>query len=96
MKGSLEEKLECTFYMYSIEGSTTRTEMVEIVRSIYITAGSVLNALEEETDAERLTEQILGCAGRSQSGIITLEDFIEGSKRHPVMTKLLTAVPWKE
>ena len=86
LSGTADERLRRVFAMYDLDGdgSVSRDEMTEMVRSIYRMVG-----IGNESNAGRRVDEIFDKLDADVDGLLSLEEFIEGTQKDPTVMKLL-------
>jgi len=90
---SLEDKLEWAFMLYDIDnnGSITKSEMTQIVSSVFSLVEHSENFQEENsTKPEDRVERIFAVMDTDRSGELSKEEFMEGARRDPSVVAALS------
>ncbi|XP_048875881.1 neuronal calcium sensor 1-like isoform X3 [Brienomyrus brachyistius] len=81
-RGTLDEKLRWAFKLYDLDndGYITRDEMLNIVDAIYQMVGNTVELPEDENTPEKRVDRIFAMMDKNADGMLTLQEFQEGSK----------------
>jgi len=84
-RGNMDQKLEWAFNLYDIDsnGSISRAECLEIITAIH----SMMDMKSETPD--KITDKIFKQLDKNCDGIVSREEFIEGSSANPSIIALL-------
>lgn len=97
-KGSIDEKLEWAFRMYDLDeglrclikdGFISPAEMLCIVDSIYRMIGSTDSMPDDESTPEARVEKVFGLMDIDGDGLISKQEFMQGSRDDPRITESL-------
>lgn len=82
-RGSVQEKLQWIFGLYDQNGDglVTKTEMLEVVSSIYDMLGRNTTPMVEETSAKDHVERIFHLIDTNQDGVVTIDELVEWCSR---------------
>lgn len=82
-RGSVEEKLQWVFGLYDLDGDglISKTEMVDVVRSIYEMLGRATRPQVEDTSAKDHVEKIFHLIDTNKDGVVTIEELVEWCSR---------------
>ncbi|XP_016387380.1 neuronal calcium sensor 1-like [Sinocyclocheilus rhinocerous] len=91
-RGTLDEKLRWAFKLYDLDndGFITRDEMLNIVDAIYQMVGNTVELPEEENTPEKRVDRIFAMMDKNADGMLTLQEFQEGSKADPSIVQALS------
>ncbi|XP_056313978.1 neuronal calcium sensor 1a [Danio aesculapii] len=91
-RGTLDEKLRWAFKLYDLDndGYITRDEMLNIVDAIYQMVGNTVELPEEENTPEKRVDRIFAMMDKNADGMLTLQEFQEGSKADPSIVQALS------
>ncbi|KAJ8346367.1 hypothetical protein SKAU_G00277680 [Synaphobranchus kaupii] len=91
-RGTLDEKLRWAFKLYDLDndGYITRQEMLNIVDAIYQMVGNTVELPEEENTPEKRVDHIFAMMDKNSDGLLTLQEFQEGSKSDPSIVQALS------
>ncbi|XP_052222171.1 neuronal calcium sensor 1-like isoform X2 [Dreissena polymorpha] len=91
-RGSLDEKLDWAFSLYDVDndGYITRPEMIEIIDAIYSMVGSLLELPKDEDTPEKRANKIFQQMDANKDGMLSKDEFREGSKCDPWIVQALT------
>lgn len=82
-RGSVQEKLQWMFGLYDINGDglISKTEMVDVVSSIYEMLGRATKPLVDDTSAKEHVEKIFHLIDTNKDGVISLEELVNWCSR---------------
>ncbi|KAK2851692.1 hypothetical protein Q5P01_007968 [Channa striata] len=94
LRGKLEHKLKWTFKMYDKDGSgcIDKTELLEIVESIYRLKKACHGELDEECNLltpDQVVDRIFELVDENGDGELSLDEFIDGARRDKWVMKML-------
>ncbi|CAJ0583087.1 unnamed protein product, partial [Mesorhabditis spiculigera] len=91
-RGTLDEKLDWAFSLYDVDkdGYITKDEMANIVDAIYSMIGNMLELPKDEDTPQKRVEKIFANMDKNLDGMLTREEFKEGSKADPWIVQALT------
>ncbi|XP_034552165.1 guanylyl cyclase-activating protein 2 [Notolabrus celidotus] len=94
LRGKLEHKLKWTFKMYDKDGSgcIDKTELLEIVESIYRLKKACHGELDEECHLltpDQVVDRIFELVDENGDGELSLDEFIDGARRDKWVMKML-------
>jgi len=91
-RGSLDEKLDWAFTLYDVDsdGYITRQEMIDIVDAIYSMVGNMIELPKDEDTPEKRVDKIFKQMDKNKDGMLTKEEFKEGSKSDPWIVQALS------
>ncbi|XP_077456512.1 guanylyl cyclase-activating protein 2 [Stigmatopora argus] len=94
LRGKLEHKLKWTFKMYDKDGSgcIDKTELLEIVESIYRLKKACHGELDEECillTPDQVVDRIFELVDENGDGELSLDEFIDGARRDKWVMKML-------
>ncbi|TUN47323.1 Neuronal calcium sensor 1 [Bagarius yarrelli] len=86
------EKIRWAFKLYDLDndGYITRDEMLNIVDAIYQMVGNTVELPEEENTPEKRVDRIFAMMDKNADGMLTLQEFQEGSKADPSIVQALS------
>ncbi|XP_048409201.1 guanylyl cyclase-activating protein 2 [Stegostoma tigrinum] len=94
LRGNLEHKLKWTFKVYDKDGNgcIDKTELLEIVESIYRLKKACHQESEEESvllTPEEVVDRIFQLVDENGDGHLSLDEFIDGARRDKWVMKML-------
>ncbi|XP_046362231.1 neuronal calcium sensor 1-like [Haliotis cracherodii] len=91
-RGNLDEKLDWAFNLYDLDndGYITKAEMVDIVDAIYCMVGNLLDLPKDEDTPEKRVNKIFDQMDLNHDGMLTKEEFREGSRNDPWIVQALS------
>ncbi|XP_062871533.1 guanylyl cyclase-activating protein 2 [Trichomycterus rosablanca] len=94
LRGKLEHKLKWTFKMYDKDGSgcIDKTELKEIVESIYRMKKACHGELDEECNLltpDQVVDRIFELVDENGDGELSLDEFVDGARRDKWVMKML-------
>ncbi|TWW56954.1 guanylyl cyclase-activating protein 2 [Takifugu flavidus] len=94
LRGKLEHKLKWTFKMYDKDGSgcIDKTELLEIVESIYRLKKACHGELDEDCillTPDQVVDRIFELVDENGDGELSLDEFIDGARRDKWVMKML-------
>ncbi|CAH0562154.1 unnamed protein product [Brassicogethes aeneus] len=90
-RGSVEEKLQWVFGLYDLNGDglISKTEMVDVVTSIYEMLGRATQPAVEDTSAKDHVEKIFHLIDKNKDGFVTIEELVQWCSRDENVLKSL-------
>ncbi|XP_045481820.1 Kv channel-interacting protein 4-like isoform X2 [Harmonia axyridis] len=90
-RGSVQEKLQWVFGLYDLDGdgNISKTEMVDVVSSIYQMLGRATRPLVDDTSAKEHVEKIFHLIDTNKDGVVTIEELVEWCSRDENILKSL-------
>ncbi|XP_035829277.1 neuronal calcium sensor 1 [Aplysia californica] len=90
-RGSLDEKLDWAFTLYDLDkdGLITKAEMVEIVDSIYLMVGNLIDLPPDEDTPQKRVNKIFAQMDLNHDDKLSKNEFREGSKCDPWIVQAL-------
>ncbi|XP_063928547.1 Kv channel-interacting protein 4-like isoform X2 [Zophobas morio] len=90
-RGSVQEKLQWVFGLYDLNGDglITKTEMVDVVSSIYEMLGRATHPTVNESSAKEHVEKIFHLIDTNKDGVVTIEELVQWCSRDEHVLKSL-------
>ncbi|CAH1377518.1 A-type potassium channel modulatory protein KCNIP1-like isoform X2 [Tenebrio molitor] len=90
-RGSVQEKLQWVFGLYDLNGDglITKTEMVDVVSSIYEMLGRATHPTVNDTSAKDHVEKIFHLIDTNKDGVVTIEELVQWCSRDEHVLKSL-------
>ncbi|GLV37682.1 uncharacterized protein CBL_13955 [Carabus blaptoides fortunei] len=90
-RGSVQEKLQWVFGLYDLNGDglITKTEMIDVVTSIYEMLGRSTQPAVDETSAKEHVEKIFHQIDTNKDGVVTIEELVDWCSRDERVLKSL-------
>ncbi|XP_021915447.1 Kv channel-interacting protein 1-like [Zootermopsis nevadensis] len=82
-RGSVQEKLQWIFGLYDLNGDglITKSEMLDVVTSIYEMLGRSTEPVVEENSAKEHVEKIFHLIDTNKDGVVTIDELVEWCSR---------------